>query len=161
MPVKQTKRYVYRRKEIRKKNFPWIVAVVAILAAAGAFSFNAIKETQITEAKEDDRLAAGELVTGIQVNKTAKAYPADLEIANDVVGGIPVLVAKNTAFERRLNDRVLEFTLIDGALVDSNGREWNNDGTSRYGKLAKIDSQTVPWHVWLSWHKDTQVFKTK
>lgn len=84
----------------------------------------------------DDR----EPVVVVSLNGEAKAYPLQIlmwhEIANDVVGGIPVAVTFcplcNTAltFDRRVGDRLLDF---------------GTTGRLRHSDLVMYDRQTESW----------------
>ena len=87
-----------------------------------------------------DNLAPTEPVIGLVVNGVARAYPLRVltwhEIANDVIGGIPVAVTYcplcNAAivFDRRLDGQVLEF---------------GTTGKLRHSDMVMYDRQTESW----------------
>ena len=120
-----------------------------------------------------------ELVLGVVIGGEAGAYPvrflARHELANDVVGGVPVALGYCTLcltalmFDRRLpNGDVLSFQ-TSGLLMDSNKimidneteSLWNHlSGTAFAGplagtKLEQFPVATVRWSDWLADHPDT------
>lgn len=89
---------------------------------------------------EEDELADREPVIGLIINGDARAYPLRImmwhEIANDVVGGTPVVVTYcplcNTAiaFEAEIDGRTLDF---------------GTSGKLRFSDLVMYDRQTQSW----------------
>jgi hypothetical protein len=75
--------------------------------------------------------------------------------------GRPILAA--TAFERRLEGRVLEFALRDGKYVDTaTGSEWNVLGEAVAGplkgkRLPAIDSGVHFAFAWLAFNPHTEI----
>ena len=67
-------------------------------------------------------------------------------------------------FSRQVGDRVLEFELRDGSIVDTDtGSVWNHLGRAVEGELA--DTQLVPvvgvnhfWFSWAAFRPQTRVF---
>lgn len=143
------KRIEHRRSEI-------ILPAIIILAVVVAVFF-LLRNDQISKATADGRQPAEQTVIGVVLNGTAKAYPAG-SIINDYLGGVPIVVVGSNVFDRRLNGRGLEFS---EGMIDSNGRYWNMDGTSPYGNLTRIPADAVPWYLWLSWHRDTQIYNSR
>lgn len=128
-------------------------------------------------------------VLTVELGDEAVAYPYDLlrerRVVNDRVGGAPVAVlwSAGTAsaldhpliaagrdvgaavpFSRQVGDRVLEFELRDGQVVDTaTGSTWNHLGRATAGRLAGTQLAPVVGvnHFWFSWaafRPDTRVF---
>ena len=128
-------------------------------------------------------------VLTIELGDEAVAYPYELlqerRVVNDRVGDTPVAVlwSAGTAsalddpvissgrdvgaavpFSRQVGDRVLEFELRDGQIVDTaTGSVWNHLGRAVDGELA--DTQLVPvvgvnhfWFSWAAFRPETRVF---
>lgn len=99
-----------------------------------------IDEPAFVPLAEVDDIAPTEPVVGLEVNGVARAYPLRVltwhEIANDVIGGVPVAVTYcplcNAAivFDRRLEGRVLEF---------------GTTGKLRHSDMVMYDRQTESW----------------
>ncbi len=99
-----------------------------------------IDNPQFIAVADDNDLADTEPVIGVEINGDARAYPFRIliwhEIANDVVGGVPITVTYcplcNTAivFKSQLDGRVLDF--------GTTGRLRNSD-------LVMYDRQTESW----------------
>jgi hypothetical protein len=99
-----------------------------------------IDRPKFVPARDDKQLSDTEPVIGLEVNGDARAYPLRVltwhEIANDVVGGVPVAVTYcplcNAAivFERRLGDLTLDF---------------GTTGKLRNSDLVMYDRQTESW----------------
>jgi hypothetical protein len=100
----------------------------------------AIDEPRFVAAGRVDFLEPNEPVLALEVNGDARAYPIQIliwhEIANDVVGGVPVAVTFcplcNTAlvFDRRVHGRILDF---------------GTTGNLRNSDLVMYDRQTESW----------------
>lgn len=99
-----------------------------------------IDRPKFKAASTDTQLGDLEPVIGLEINGDARAYPLRIliwhEIANDLVGGVPVAVTYcplcNAAivFERRLGDLTLEF---------------GTTGKLRNSDLVMYDRQTESW----------------
>ncbi len=99
-----------------------------------------IENPQFFPLSKAANLAPTEPVIGVIINGEAKAYPLSVltrhEIANDVVGGVPVAVTYcplcNSAvvFDRRVSGRVLEFGV---------------SGNLRNSDMVMYDRQTESW----------------
>ena len=142
----------------------------------------ALVNARMLPADEADYLTPTELVFGVEINGDARAYPLRIldwhEMANDVVGGVPVALAYCTLcgagvlFDTRVGDATYEFG-SSGFLMRSNklmyDRQtytlWNQlTGEPVLGKLAdgSIELKRLPvvvstWQAWHSRHPDTQV----
>jgi hypothetical protein len=138
----------------------------------------------------DERLPPMERVLNVSVSGTHRLYPFSIlknqPVINDTVEGVPVVVfsrmgtlsvldesviknsrtvASATAYDRRLDGRVLHFELRDGKLVDSQtGSEWNLFGTAVAGPLAKsqLASPSAGVHfafAWLAFNPNSQIYR--
>jgi Protein of unknown function (DUF3179) len=100
----------------------------------------AIDNPRLRPVAEVDDLAAAEPVIGLTVSGESRAYPLRVltwhEIANDVIGGVPVAVTYcplcNAAivFDRRLHGAVLDF---------------GTTGKLRHSDLVMYDRQSESW----------------
>src|ERR671918_565871 len=100
----------------------------------------AIDHPRFRPVAEIDDLADAEPVIGLTISGESRAYPLRVltwhEIANDVIGGVPVAVTYcplcNTAivFDRRLDGAVLDF---------------GTTGKLRHSDLVMYDRQTESW----------------
>jgi hypothetical protein len=101
----------------------------------------AIDEPQFVSVDEaDEWIGPQEPVAALQIGDESRAYPLQVliwhEIANDEIGGVPVSVTFcplcNTviAFDRRLDDKVLDF---------------GTTGRLRFSNLVMYDRQTETW----------------
>ena len=130
----------------------------------------------------DARLHPKAMVSGVDINGTAKAYPVEeinkIGLVNDVVGDISILVVKDPSvdvkqfeinplriYNRELDGIILEFELKDGKLFDKQtNSQWNFDGIATSGeykgkKLITIGSTSAMWFSWLSFNPNTELFK--
>ncbi len=137
----------------------------------------------LNRAERGKYLVSEDLVVGVVVGGVARAYPVRVldwhEVVNDTIGGEPVLVAWHplsgvaTAFERRVDDRVPEFSVsglvwnshhvlhdrgLDGEeslLVPLLGRAIG--GPWRDRELRRIRCALVTWQEWLAAYPDARV----
>ena len=143
----------------------------------------ALSNPNMIPADQADYLDPSEPVFGIALNSDARAYPLRImdwhEMANDVVGGVPVSLAYCTlcgagiAFDGRASDGNTYTFGSSGFLYRSNklmyDREtrtlWNQlSGEPVLGELAATDVRLsilplvlTSWSDWLEQHLDTQV----
>jgi hypothetical protein len=143
----------------------------------------ALDNPKMIKADEADYLEPGEPVFGISINGDQRAYPLRIldwhEMANDVVGGVPVSLAYCTlcgagiAYDGRASDGETYTFGSSGFLYRSNklmyDRQtrtlWNQlTGEPVLGELAgtglKLDLLPVvltTWEAWLTQHPDTLV----
>ena len=142
----------------------------------------------------DGRLAAVERIIGVNHVGDQLAFPyfrlrerasGGVSVAQDRVGSLPVVVfwQKGTtsaldrteisvsrdvgsaaAFSRRLGDKMLRFTVQDGALVDTQTRSrWNLFGRATAGRLRGqrlLPAQATDsfWFNWAAFYPDTEVW---
>lgn len=169
-----------------------ILAQVTDRVTLGAVQWGGVRRGGIPELNNPERLTPAqadfmtpeELVLGFVIGNESGAYPvrflARHELANDVVGGVPVALGYCTLcltalmFDRRLpNGEVLTFE-TSGLLMDSNKimidneteSLWNHlSGTAFAGPLAGTKLEQFPvatarWSDWLADHPDTFTLDT-
>jgi hypothetical protein len=138
----------------------------------------------------DPRLPPMERVLSVSAGGRHRLYPLSaLEkhpVVNREMGGVPYVVlartglaspldqpevaagrtiAAATAFDRRLDDRTLEFALRDGRVVDTaTASEWNILGEAVAGplqgrRLAAIDSGVHFAFAWLAFNPDSEIVR--
>jgi hypothetical protein len=125
----------------------------------------------------DTRLSEQHMVLGIGLPNESKTYPwravkHEGHVINDVVADVPVVVwcdpapdsAACAAFDRRVDEQVLEFALRDGEFEDvTTGSRWNLNGRCTSGPLAgrQLDPVRYGFKRWFSWsssHPDVALF---
>ena len=122
---------------------------------------------------KDDRLHPKEIILGFNQNETYKAFKqADVEsniVINDSVDDTPLLLISlfsqnSRAFDRTLDDKVLEFTFAENKIIDvQTNSEWNYDGLSTSGHYEGKQLQRMPiepgfWFEWVAFHPETLVY---
>ena len=169
-----------------------MLAQVTDRVTLGAIQFGGVRRGGIPELNDPERLTPAEadfmtddeLVLGFVIGGEAGAYPvrflARHELANDVVGGMPVALGYCTLcltalmFDRRLPDGSEITFQTSGLLMDSNKimidneteSLWNHlSGTAFAGPLAGMKLEqypvaTVRWVDWLADHPDTFTLDT-
>ena len=133
------------------------------------------------ESHKDDRLARKELVLGLDLEGTAKAYPfrviAQAGVVNDLFDGIPVLVTfdpiseSGAVFDRRLEGRTLTFDPVaptgDGLPLlrdQETGSTWQGltgraiDGPLEGTALRRLPSHYSFWFAWSDFHPNTDLY---
>lgn len=145
-------------------NQGWQLAISNKPAPSGAFG-------------HDDRLPAREIVLGLDIGGATKAYPLPAlrmeHVVNDRVGKSAVLIVHQaesdttTAFEAKLNGRILKFQTADGGadrLVDLETHStWNAYGLCVAGKhkgaqLKQITLEPEFWFAWSEFRPKTAVY---
>ena len=135
----------------------------------------------IGETLDDDRLASKEMVLGVDIDGSTKAYPffklSDSPVVNDTVGDFNTLVyfddASGTAlvYDREIDGNPLTFRLegepngILTILVDeqTNSRWMAFNGTAIEGELKgrtldRALSHLSFWFAWKDWNPDTELY---
>ncbi len=138
----------------------------------------------------DPRLPAMERVLSVSLGGVDRLYPFSLfpahPLIHDTVSGTPVIVLSRhgtlsaldresiaasraihsaNAFDRRLDDRVLEFELRDGHIVDTaSGSRWNILGQALEGPLVGRRLRALPGGVhfafaWLAFNPDSEIYR--
>ena len=124
----------------------------------------------------DDRMHPKEIILGFNQDGIYKAYKQnDIEsniIINDSVGETPIMLVSlfsqnSRAFERTLDDHVLDFVYVDKKIIDTQtNSEWNYDGQSISGEsegkqLERIPTEPGFWFAWIAFHPETLVYGDK
>ena len=125
-----------------------------------------------------DRESAGitsrTLVIGVESGEVARAYPFQAVdaagVVNDRVGSLPVVVTVTpggslAAYDRRVDGRVLTFSVEDEARLCGGGSVWERatglatDGPNK-GQRLESASEFGPmfWRGWSNFHPETTVF---
>jgi hypothetical protein len=123
----------------------------------------------------DPRRKPNDLVYGVAVEASRKAYPIDaLErkegVVDDEVAGVPVTVwfdpssSAVVGFVRRAGGLLLSFERNEaGAIVDrETGSRWNLDGEAvtgplRGGRLRPLHGVRAEWYGWSAVHEETEI----
>jgi len=134
---------------------------------------------RLQEGELDTRLPAMSFVFGAEHGGERCAYPLDAlgrsGVLQDELGGEPVVVLYDTAhdlgsmFSRRLDDRTLDFTAMDGrtdgvvARDEETGSLWDVHGACREGPLAGRRLRELPhfnklfWFSWAAFKPGTRI----
>ena len=122
---------------------------------------------------DDDRMHPKEIILGFEDGEIYKAYKQqDVESSitiNDQINNKPILLVSlfqgdARAFERTLDDTVLEFFFDDNKIFDTEtNSEWNYDGVAISGPLEGTELIRLPfnpgfWFEWVAFHPETEVF---
>ena len=128
----------------------------------------------VTEAAEDDRLAASALVLGVELNGEARAYPIDElgdAATNDALGSERIVVfsraagAAAAAFRAEVDGRALSFELQGGRFVDNETEsEWSLTGEALSGPLAgqrlePLPARTTFWFAYVAAFPEAGVYE--
>ncbi len=137
-------------------------------------------ETMFPAPDRDERLAAKDVVLGVALNDSYKAYPVaalqERRVVNDVVGGSEIVALGSAASQsaRAYHRGGQTFTLLpdeDGghlgmpaALADADGNTWqvterhlvNTADDSQ--KLGRIPTHMSFWFGWFQFHQDTELY---
>ena len=132
-----------------------------------------ISGTQYT----DNRLMNKELVVGVRINDSYRAYPFTSfkrqSIINDEVGAVPVLAFHDlesnatAVFLRTVGEQTLKFKPAQGYSVKdtTTGTTWNLiTGLATKGKLkghtlARLPAMNIYWFAWARYHPETTVYE--
>jgi hypothetical protein len=121
----------------------------------------------------DDRMFPKEIILGFNQDDVYKAYKQnDIEsnvVLNDSIGEIPVMLVSlfsqnSRAFERTIDDQILDFVYVDNKITDTlTNSKWNYDGLSISGKYEGKQLERIPiepgfWFAWVAFHPETLVF---
>ncbi len=104
----------------------------------------------------DDRLHPKEIILGFRESSVYKAYGQnEIEnsvVINDKIADTPLLLTSlypqnARAFDRTLDDQVLDFEFKDGMIIDiQTNSEWNYDGLAISGSLEGSQLLRVPFN---------------
>lgn len=140
----------------------------------------------------DPRLPPMERILAVRIDDSSRAYPfgafRERAVVNDEVAGVPVAVFAGdeafsaldkrqirgsrrvpslNAFDRRIDDRRLEFEMRDGEIFDTETEStWNALGRAVSGPLKGRRLEPLPGGVhfafaWLAFRPDTTVFQRR
>ena len=124
----------------------------------------------------DDRMYPKEIILGFNQDRIHKAYKQnDIElniIVNDSIGDVPVMLISlysqnSRAFERTVDNTVLNFEYSDGVIFDTQtNSQWNYDGLATSGEnkgkqLKRLAIEPGFWFEWFAFHPDTLVYGDK
>ena len=136
-------------------------------------------ETMFPVPRRDDRLETKDVVLGVQLNDSYKAYPSEAlrrsRIVNDVVGGEEILVLGSAASQGarayHRGDKSFKLTSdggrrsgIPSVIVDDDGRTWEVteeflvNTADESEKLARIPTHMSFWFGWFQFHPDTELY---
>ncbi|MEX0764161.1 MAG: DUF3179 domain-containing protein [Nitrosopumilaceae archaeon] len=122
----------------------------------------------------DDRMHPKEIILGFDDNNTYKAYKLkeieSRKIVNDKINNKEILLASlfpnmARAFDRTLEDQVLEFEFSNGIITDKQtDSEWNIDGLAVSGplqgmQLSRITFNPGFWFEWVAFHPQTEIYQ--
>ena len=121
----------------------------------------------------DDRIHPKEIIIGFNLDEIYKAYKQnDIEsqiVINDTVGDTSIMLVSlysenSRAFERVIDEEVLDFEYTNGKLVDAQtNSEWNYDGLAISGQYEGKQLERLPiepgfWFEWVAFHPQTLVY---
>ena len=124
----------------------------------------------------DDRLELHDLVYGVVVGETARAYPfrrlKSARITEEVVGDVPVSVwyqsssLSAAAFDRRLEGKILSFGMDEKGVVRDEGTKsrWSMEGLCIDGplqgrQLTPLRGLMSEWYGWYANHPKTTLWR--
>ena len=121
----------------------------------------------------DDRMHPKEVILGFRQDDVYKAFmQSDVEsnvVINDSVGKVSVMLVSlfpqnSRAFERTIENEVLDFAYADGKIFDlQTNSVWNYDGLAVSGhydgtQLKRMAIEPGFWFEWAAFHPNTLVF---
>ena len=122
----------------------------------------------------DDRLTKGELVLGAGVGNEFRAYVlADFEngltVVEDELGGFPIAVflippdSFGLAYSATVDGEVLEFSVVNGEVVDNEGTTWDItgaaiDGPGQGSQLQFVTSFVTEWYGWVAYYPNSSIY---
>lgn len=121
----------------------------------------------------DDRLEQNELVLGAVTDSGASAYVlhefTELTAINDIIGGAPLVVMLDPAdvfglaYSAVVDGVTLEFSAVNGVIVDENGSTWNRTGLATSGpqvgtQLDYVTSFVTEWYGWAAYNPGTSIY---
>ena len=122
---------------------------------------------------KDDRLHPKEIILGFDNGSIYKAYKLiDVEektIINDEIGDKKLLLVSlypemARAFNRVVDDTILEFQYVDGKIIDTQtNSQWNLEGEAIEGQLKgkKLEREVFNpgfWFEWIAFHPNSLVY---
>ena len=132
-----------------------------------------ISGTQYT----DTRLMNKELVVGVRINESYRAYPFRVfrrkSIINDEVSDVPILAFHDldsnatAVFLRTVDGQILRFKSAQGYSVKDapTGTTWNlitglaTEGKLKGHTLERLPAMNIYWFAWARYHPETTIYK--
>ena len=135
-------------------------------------------ETMFPVPQRNDQLDTKDIVLGVQLNESYKAYSSDAlrrsRVVNDVVGGEEILVLGSAGSEgaRAYYRHGRSFKLapdggdsgIPSVIVDADGGTWEVteeflvNTADESERLARIPTHMSFWFGWFQFHPDTELY---
>ncbi len=122
----------------------------------------------------DDRLVDNQLVLGVQVGASYRAYVLDefgpdVTVVNDVLSDQPIVLFFHAeesfalAFSAVVDGKTLAFTSDGDIIRDTSGTVWLLNGTASGGPLAGVQLDVVTsfvteWYGWAAYHPETSIY---
>lgn len=122
----------------------------------------------------DDRLPENELVLGVNVGDSFRAYvltdfAPGLTVVQDELGGVPLIVVLEPearfgmAFLATLEGEPVDLRVEQGRLVDDTGTVWSREGRAIEGPragatLTYVTSFVTEWYGWAAYHPETSIY---
>jgi hypothetical protein len=125
-----------------------------------------------TMVHHDDRLPPETLVLGIDVGNRSVAYILDPSlrgpvIHQDQIDELPIALIASpgawpNAFDRRLDETVVDLVTDDGGSILGLGSTWGSTGQAiegpRAGRaLSVVPSRITRWHAWAAYRPGTEI----
>jgi len=117
----------------------------------------------------DIRLPAQEIVHGLEIDDTFKAYTdskvREQKVINDQLGGKNIAiwldprVGSIRAFNRDIGGQTLTFSSEGDTFVDNNGNSWDPDGKNNGQQLERLVVEPIFWFAWAAFYPETSLFK--
>ncbi|GER07910.1 hypothetical protein GCM10007972_16210 [Iodidimonas muriae] len=170
---------LYPDSRVWMRNIEWRdIFYLKLLARADVIDPKSPVMVYPLQNEKDDRLSLKEMVLGIQVGKSSKAYPLDIckaeRLIHDELGGVSLLVLSDAvadyiqAYDRTVDGQTLDFRLEGdgGHLQDSQTKSrWTRTGMCVDGDLKGKRLTPIPhynkifWYVWSDFHPGTAIHK--
>ncbi|MCA9922766.1 MAG: DUF3179 domain-containing protein [Anaerolineales bacterium] len=131
-------------------------------------------EFQRTLLHWDDRLPENEMILGVGIGETFKAYVladfADgMTVLPDTIADVPVVLfidgrsLYGLAFVPEVNGEMVEITAINDRITDNHGNTWDLTGKAINGldkgaQLPFVTSFITEWYGWAAYHPETAVY---
>jgi hypothetical protein len=123
----------------------------------------------------DDRLPEHELVIGVGIGETFRAYvlsdfAGGLTAVPDTLANIPIILFIDAdalyglAFVPEIDGEPITITAVNHTLTDDRGNTWGLNGTAVSGpdsgiQLHFVTSFVTEWYGWSAYHPDTSIYQ--
>ncbi len=146
--------------------------------ATPEWEINILKRPTVTPVSVGDRMKPKDLVIGVKLGNSAKAYPLSSILAHnpvvDALGASPVVLVAGPdgktirCFSRKIEGQTLDLFLKPSSnplsFIDSQtGSEWDFSGKAVRGPLSGKTLERIPllkdfWFDWKLYNPQTQIF---